>query len=127
MACPKCEVRTNELGTNARTYRARDYARYQRYQSQNQPSGLETDDENGMNPGIGQKIFHGLDRVLASDLYKSDILYIMYLGLFQHMIDWIKAFLKTHGRLQAFDKVWKALPPYPGFLVPKKAYCKVTQ
>ena len=29
-ACPKCEVPTNELGTNARSYRARDYARYQR-------------------------------------------------------------------------------------------------
>jgi len=26
--CPKCEVSTNELGTNARSYRARDYARY---------------------------------------------------------------------------------------------------
>jgi len=29
-ACPKCEVPTNELGTNARSYRARDYVRSQR-------------------------------------------------------------------------------------------------
>jgi len=43
------------------------------------------------------------------------------------MMDWIEGFLKKHGRLQAFDDVWKALPPYPGFLVPKKAYCEVTQ
>ena len=43
------------------------------------------------------------------------------------MMDWIEAFPKKHGRLQAFDEVWKALPPYPGFLVPKKAYCEVTQ
>jgi len=29
-ACPKCEVPTHELGTNAKSYRSRDYARYQR-------------------------------------------------------------------------------------------------
>jgi len=80
-----------------------------------------------MNLAIGQNIFHGLDRVSASDLYKPDILYTIYLGLFKHMIDWIKAFLKKHGRLQAFNEVWKALPPYPGFLVPQKAYREVTQ
>jgi hypothetical protein len=43
------------------------------------------------------------------------------------MMDWIQGFLKKHGRLEAFDEVWKALPPYPGFLVPKKAYREVTQ
>ena len=119
-ACPKCEVPTNELGTNARSYRARDYARYQRYKPENQTSGSETDDDHVMNLGIGQNIFHGLDRVSASDLYKPDILHTIYLGLFKHMMDWIEAFLKKHGRLQAFDEVWKALPPYPGFLIPKK-------
>jgi len=51
----------------------------------------------------------------------------MYLGLFKNMLDWIKAFLKKHRRLQAFDAVWKALLPYPGFLVPKKAYREVTE
>jgi len=43
------------------------------------------------------------------------------------MMDWIQAFLKKHGRLQAFDDIWKALPPYAGFLVPKKAYREVAQ
>jgi len=80
-----------------------------------------------MNLAIGQNIFHGLDRVSASDLYKPDILHTIYLGLFKHMMDWIEAFLKKHGRLQAFDEVWKALPPYPGFLVVKKAYHEVMQ
>jgi len=55
------------------------------------------------------------------------MLHTIYLGLFKHMMDWINGFLKKHGRLQAFDDVWKALPPYPGFLVPKKAYSEVTQ
>jgi len=43
------------------------------------------------------------------------------------MMDWIEAFPKKHGRLEAFEEVWKALPPYPGFLVPKKAYREITQ
>jgi len=55
------------------------------------------------------------------------MLLAVYLGLFKHIIDWIQGFLKKHGRLEAFDEVWKALLPYPGFLVPKKAYGKVTQ
>src|SRR5437588_9360512 len=29
--------------------------------------------------------------------------------------------------LPVFDNAWKALPPDPGFLVPKKAYREVTQ
>jgi len=125
--CPKCEVPTNKLGTNARSYRARDYARDQRYKPQNHASGMETDDDHVMNLSIGQKIFHGLDRVWASDLDKPDILHAIYLRLFKHIMYWIEAFLKKHGGLPAFDEVWKALPPYPGFLVPKKAYREVTQ
>jgi len=38
----------------------------------------------------------------------------------------IQGFLKKHARQQAFDEAWKALPPYPGFFVPKKAYSEVT-
>ena len=43
------------------------------------------------------------------------------------MMDWIQGFLKKHGCLQAFEYVWKALPLYLEFLVPKKAYCEVAQ
>jgi len=128
-ACPKREVPTHELGTNTKSHRTRDYARYQRYKPENQNSGSESDDDHIMcdNLGMGQNIFPRLNRVSASDLYKPDMLHTMYLGLFKHMMDWIEGFLKKHGRLQAFDDVWKALPPYPRFLVPKKAYHEVTQ
>ena len=40
---------------------------------------------------------------------------------------WIEGFLKKHIRQQAFDDIWKALPPFPGFNLPKKAYREVTQ
>ena len=43
------------------------------------------------------------------------------------MIACIQGFLKKHGRQQALDDAWKALPSYSGFYVPKKAYREVTQ
>jgi len=97
-ACPKSEVPTDELGTNARRHRTRDYARYQQYKPQNQNSGSDSDDDHIMsdNLGIGQNIFHRLDRDSASDLYTRDILHTFYLGLFKHMMDWIERFLKKH-------------------------------
>jgi len=110
-ACPKCEVPTNQLGTNARNYQAPDYARYQGYKHENQTSGSKTDNDHVMNLGISQNISHRLNRVSASDLYKPDILHTIYLGLFKHMMNWIEAFLKKHRRLQAFDQVWKTLLP----------------
>jgi len=43
------------------------------------------------------------------------------------MMAWMQAFLKKHGRLQAFDHVWKALQPYAGLLLPKRAFREVAQ
>jgi len=43
------------------------------------------------------------------------------------MMDWIQGLLKNHVRQQACDDAWKALPPYPGFFVPKMAYREVKQ
>jgi len=51
------------------------------------------------NLGIGPNIFHRLDQVSASDLYKSDMLHTIYLAQFKHMMHWIEGFLKKHGRL----------------------------
>ena len=71
--------------------------------------------------------FYWLPKVSLSDLHKPDMLHTVYLGIFKHMMNWIQGFLKKHGQLDAFDEVWKTLPPYPGFLVPKKGYRKATQ
>ena len=61
------------------------------------------------------------------DLYILDMLHTVYLGLIKHMMDSMQGFRKENGHLQAIDDVWKALLPYPGFLMPKKAYCEVAQ
>ena len=124
--CPKCEVLPGELGTNANSHQARDYARYERCERES-----ACDDSRTMFETLGidleKSVFHGLHWVSAPCLYKPDLLHTVYLGLFKHLMDWISGFLKKHAWLQAFDDTWKALPPYPGFVVPKKAYRKVTQ
>ena len=108
-----------ELGTNIKNYRARDYARYEQYRYSNRLSGLKSDGAHvkfrGLGINLGQNIFHGINEVSVPDLHIPDILHTVYLGLFKQMMDWIEGFLKNHGRLQAFDDVWEALPPYPGF------------
>jgi len=133
-ACPKCKVPTEELGSRAGHHHARDYARYKRYEGEKPSLDSETHDAahshyTNETHGIkrGQNVFQGLVRVSTPDLHKPDMLHTIYLGLFKHMMDWIQGFLKKHARQQAFDDAWKALPPYPGFIVPKKAYREVTQ
>ena len=112
-----------------KVYPVRDYAIYHHYDYENWNGETDHTDMTPERLGIrlGQNVFYWLNRVSPSDLHKPDMLHTFYLGLFKHMMVWIQGFLKMHGRLEVFDEVWKALPPYPGFLVPKKAYCDVTQ
>jgi len=43
------------------------------------------------------------------------------------MMAWVEEFLKKHKQQQVFDDAWKEISPYPGFCVPKKASCEITQ
>jgi len=127
--CPRWEVPAVELGTNMKVYPVRDYAIYHHYDYENSIGETNQADMMPERLGIrlGQNVFYRLNQVWLPDLNKPDMLHTVYLELFKHMMDWIQGFLKKHGRLEAFDEVWKALPPYPGFLVPKKAYHEVMQ
>ena len=132
--CPKCEMPPEELASRAGHHRARDYARYERYQRENPSLDSETHDAayahyTNETHGIkrGQNVFQELMRVSTTDLHKPDMLHTIYLGLLKHMMDWNQGFLKKLARQQAFDDDWEALPPYPGFFGPKKASREVTQ
>jgi len=103
-ACPKCEVPPEELGSRAGHHCARDYARYERYQCGN--LSLYSATENTVHPrytnetpGIKreQNVFQALVRVLMPDLHKPNMLHTSYLGLSQHVMDWIQGFLKKHA------------------------------
>jgi len=43
------------------------------------------------------------------------------------MMEWVEGYLKKDKWQQAFDDAWKAIPPYPGFSIPKKAYREITE
>ena len=76
---------------------------------------------------IGNNVFTLFDRVSPADLDKLDLLHNIYIGLFKHMMEWVEGFLKKHKRQQALDDAWKEIPPYPGFSVPNKTNCEITQ
>jgi len=52
---------------------------------------------------------------------------MILLGNLQHLLDWIKGFLESHDRLNAFDSIWSSMAPYPGNYVPWKSYRLLSQ
>jgi len=108
--CPKCEVLPGEFRTEGNSYRARDYARYERCERESASDNSGTMFET-LGIDLEKNVFHGLHRDSAPSLHKPDLLLTIYLRLFKHLMDWILGFLKKHARLQAFDDTWKALPP----------------
>ena len=74
------------------------------------------------------RVLWELPHIVQVDLYKLDILHVVYLGIFQtHLIKWVVSFLKKHKRLGSFDELWISMPPYPGFSPPNKEYSRVSQ
>lgn len=130
MSCAVCEVPVERLGSDEKErHPTRDYHKYAAIEEHYVNTGEEDNVASLLAVGVkmGRNVFAGLSRVEVPLLFKPDILHNIYLGLFKHLMQWIEDFLKKHGRQELFDEVWKSLPPYPGFFVPKKAYREVTQ
>jgi len=129
-SCPKCEVPCKEPGGDPRRmYEPLDYMLYREKALRHEPAEEAGIAEYFQRLGlkIGNKVFTGLDRVSPADVHKPDLLHNIYLGLFKHMMEWVEGFLKKHKRQQVLDDACKEIPRYPGFSVPKKAYCEITQ
>jgi hypothetical protein len=130
MSCPNCEVPLERLGTDAEEiYPTRDYQKYTRI---TQKYFVTEDDKfaaslSAVGVKIERNVFTGLSRVMASLLFKLDILHNVYFGLFKYLMQWLEDFLEKHGQQAIFDDIWKSLPPYPGFYIQKKAYSEVIQ
>jgi len=122
--CPKCKLLAGELGTDPNSHRARDYARHQVCERESDDSGTMFETL-GIDPE--KKVLHRLRRVSAPGLHQPELLHVIYLALFKHLIDSISGFLKKHTWLQPFDDTRKALPPYTRFFVLKKVNDVVTQ
>ena len=129
-SCPKCEVPCEELGGDPRQmYETGNYMLYREKALRHEPAEEASIAEcwQQLRLKIGKNVFTGLYRVSPADLHKPDLLHNIYLGLFNHMMEWVKGFLKKHIRQQALDNAWKEISPYPRCCVPKKAYCEIRQ
>ena len=123
MGCTVCEVPVKCLGSDAEEcFSTRDYERYARIAQRH----LDMGDEDfaislsAVGVRMNRNIFAGIPRKTVPLLFQPDVLHIIYLGLFKHMMQWIEDFLKKHDRQAVFNEVWKSLPPYAGFFVLKR-------
>src|SRR5213595_471274 len=51
-------------------------------------------------------------RVRPSHLHTLDLLHGLYLGLLEHLMEWIEGLLKRYKCQNHFDKAWKSVPSY---------------
>ncbi|KAG0133447.1 hypothetical protein HOY82DRAFT_538187 [Tuber indicum] len=73
-------------------------------------------------------VFWGLPNVQQYNLPETDLLHVVYLGIFEaHLMKWVIGFLNKLKLLQSFDAVWKSLAAYPGYSAPNKEYSRISQ
>ena len=65
-------------------------------------------------------------RVQSSYLHALDLLHKLYLGLLEHLMEWIKGLLKRYKCQDHFDKAWKSVPSYHKLTKPNKPYRQVS-
>lgn len=127
--CPVCEADESTFGKyimrpapTRETWRYRDL--YRRFKE-----GEAGAEEELKARGIKQTrgVLWNTPFVDPVQLPKPDILHVLYLGLFKHMMDWLMAFLKKHKRKDEFDTIWARIPSYPGFNAMNKPYSQVSQ
>ena len=126
--CPRCEVSSENPG-ELQEFPLRNHSIYQQKIAQYNCTGdLSTITDLAF---VGLKsLYNGLwtlPRIEISDIPKPDLLHTIYLGLMKNLLEWITAFLGQHNRLDAFDDIWRSMPPYPGFTPPRKAFREVSQ
>ena len=133
--CQVCEAPKNSFGSVRNTAAPhRDYPDYfQRLVQANNPT-LNKDEkdvaiqyltERGARTTEG--VFWALRCFDWTSALVPDVLHTIYLGLLKHLMDWLVPFLEHHNRMEAFNRLWSIMPPYPGFSPFRKPYTEVTQ
>jgi len=117
--CPKCKVLPGELGTDANSHEARDYARYECCEGES-----ASDDSYTMFETLGidleKNVFHGLHRVSAPGLHKPDLLHTVYLELFKHLWTGSRAFSRNTPGSRLLTTPGRRYRHTRAFLCPKR-------
>jgi hypothetical protein len=56
-----------------------------------------------------------------------DMLHTIYLGLLKHVMEWVIPFLTQNEWIDKFNRLWREMPPYPGFEPFHKSYTSTQQ
>jgi len=72
-------------------------------------------------------IFGNMKCISPKTIMVPNILHTVYLSMLNHLIDWVRSFLKQHSSIDKFKQLWAMMPPYPGFTRFNKPYIQVTQ
>jgi len=119
--CTICESAQDRLG-NLQKYPLRDAQQYWEWVNKSDTESLHMRGVKYIRNALWT-----LRDVIPWELVRSDILHTILLGNLQHLLDWIKEFLESHDRLNAFDSIWSSMAPYPGNYVLRKSYQLLSQ
>jgi len=75
--------------------------------------------------GNSEGIFWHMKCISPTTIIIPDILHTIFLGVIQHLMDWVTSFLKQHSRIARFNQLWRMILPYPGSPRFNKPYTQV--
>jgi len=61
------------------------------------------------------------------DIARANLLHTMFLGIIEHLMEWVQAFITEHNRLMVFKDIWRLIPSYPQVFIPQKPYGHLSQ
>lgn len=64
--------------------------------------------EKSANPNLN--VFWGMPHCDAYQIHRPDLLHNIYLGMYDHIINWVNAFVERHKRKEEFDDAWVNVP-----------------
>jgi hypothetical protein len=77
--------------------------------------------------GTSDGVFWNMKCISPTTIIIPDILHTIYLGMHQHLIDWVTSFHEQHSMIDKFNQVWEIMPLCPDFASFNKPYSQVTQ
>ena len=120
--CMWCECPSGQLGELGEPFPERNHRLYSQMWLKNDFGGLKA---LGVQPT--ENVLWWMPDVRVHLLAVPDLLHTIYIGMADHMLNWVTGFLKKHGRIDLFDQIWKNLPAYDTLTRPTKAYSEVSQ
>jgi len=122
--CPLCECPADNLGDHPLSgfeYHKRDPIWYLKLWDVKDTTSFQT---------LGVKPIANILWTIPEvpwDIARADLLHTMFLGIIDHLMEWVQAFITEHNRLMVFEDIRRSILPYPQVFVPRKPYKHLSQ